>query len=453
METKRDEQVIYLKDLLFSALYQWKKVLLWGVVLAVLLGGFKGVSAYKSLGSQQVDQAALEQEMESYKTELENLERKLETVNANVEHQQIYLEESLLMKLDAYDHYEVYLSGYLSTDYQILPGMSHQNPDPANSVLRAYGDGLSNDTSTKLLAEAVDTKPEYLREFLTVHTNHDARSFSVLVKVPDQAVGDKLQESLKQVVTQLQTEISQTVASHTVSIRECYARPVMDQSLLQRQQEAADKLMEFEDVLVDLEEQKSELQPPVAGTVSATGAVKSAVVFAVLGGALGVMLVVLAAWLKHIFGAKVYSRRALTNRTGIKVFGCVKTQTKMNPVDAWLRVKEGRNTLPADKQNALMAYSVAAAMGNEGTLQLCGGCSAQARSAFAAAMGQVSSNIKVCDTGDLLADVSARQTLNQTDCVLLLEQCGVSTYERVQQQMNVVAEHGKKLLGCVLMDG
>lgn len=456
MESRQDGQVIYLKDLLFSALYKWKSILVWAVILAVLLGGVKGLISYTNMKNEEFQKenfAQQELELEVYETRKASLQQQIEANRVNARHQQKYLDESVLMNLDAYNHYEVYLSFFLETDYQIMPGMSYQNPDPTSAVIKAYMEGVTNDTNAKQLADSIGTESEYLLELLSTDTPYEAKGFSFHFRVPDKVSGEKLLECLKQVIEQLQAEISQIVALHEVHIKEAFIRQTIASWLAQQQQDQANKLTALNDVITDLQQQKNDLLPPESVVVSGGSVLKDALVFAVVGGILGVMLVVMIAWMQHIFGSTVYSRKALTNRTGIKVLGSVKAGKRRNAVDAWLRVVEGRNDLPADKQNAMLACSVAAAMGNEGVLQISGQCSAEERIAFAEALRQTNAKITVCDAGNILQDVSARPALNQADCVLLMEQCGVSTYEGVQDQIDVIVEHGKKILGCVLIDG
>lgn len=456
METKQEGQVIYLKDLLFSALYKWKAILVWGAVLAVLLGGFKGLSSYTNMKNEEIQsENSTQQElaMEVYETRKDSLQQQIEANRANARHQQKYLDESVLMNLDAYDFYEVYLSLFVETDYQIMPGMSYQNTDPTNAIIRAYIEGVTNDTSTSMLADSIGTEPEYLLELLSVDIPHDARGFSLHFKVLDKTSGEKLLASLKQVIEQMQPEISQVIAPHELRIKEDFTRQAIDPALTQQQQDQANKLTELNDIIAGLQQQVNDLQLPKSTVVDGSNIVKNTVIFAVLGGILGVMFVVLTAWIKHIFGRNVFSGRALSSRTGIKVFGGIKAGKRRCTVDAWLRAVEGRNDLPADKQRAMLACSIAASMGNEGVLQISGHCSAEEHTAFAEVLRRTDAKITVCDAGNLLQDVSARQALNEADAVLLIEQCEVSTYEGVQRQIDVIAEHGKKLLGCVLIDG
>lgn len=456
MENNREEQVVYLKDLLFAALYKWKTALVLAVILAVILGGFKGISSYASMKNEEMqveNSAQQELALEVYQTRKANLQQQIDANRANARHQQKYLEESLLMNLDAFNYYEVYLSVFVETDYQIMPGMTYQNPDPTNAIIRAYIEGFTNETSVEILADAIGIEPEYVLELLTADTPYDTKGFSVHLKVPDKVSGEKLLECLKQVATRLQSEISQIIALHEVHIKEEFTRQAISHALVQQQQEQTDKLTALNDAISSLQQQKNNLLPPETIVVSGGNVVKDAVIFAVVGGILGVMLTVLVAWMGIIFGGKIYSGRVLTNRTGIKVFGGVKADKERNAVDARLRAVEGRNQLPSDKQYAMLACSVSAAMGNEGTLLLSGGVDTQTRATFAQILGQMNANITLCNAGSLLSDLSARQTLDQADYVVLVEQCGVSKYADVQQQMDVIAEYGKTLLGCVLIDG
>lgn len=456
MENKREEQMVYLKDLLFAALYKWKTVLVWAVILAVLLGGFKGVVSFTDMQDDEIqseNSAQQELAMEVYKSRRESLKQQIDANRENARYQEEYLEESVLMNLDAYNFYEVYLSVIVETDYQIMPGMAYQNPDMTSAIIHAYLEEIANEDNAKALAETIGTKAEYFRELLATDTPNDTRSFVFRVSVPDEAGGEKLLEAMKQMIQQIQQEVSQTVAPHELRIKEQFTRQAINPALAQTQQEQADKLTALNDAITSLQQQRNTLQPPEKIVASGGTVVKDAVTFAVVGGILGVMLVVLIAWMKHIFGGKIYSGRVLTNRTGIKVFGGVKAKTNRSKSEERLRALEGRNNLPADRQGAMLAYSIAAVMGNEGVLQISGQISGEARAAFVDALRQTASQITVRDEGNLLQDISARQALAQADCVLLVEQCDASAYEGVQQQIDVIAEHGKKLLGCVLIDG
>ena len=48
MDYQKDEQVIYFKDLIFVALYQWRRILAFAIAAALVLGGFMGMRSWKA---------------------------------------------------------------------------------------------------------------------------------------------------------------------------------------------------------------------------------------------------------------------------------------------------------------------------------------------------------------------------------------------------------------------
>lgn len=66
------EQEIDLKDLMFAVLHKWRPIILVAVVLAVLLGGFKAITTYKS----QNDPEKVKEAEEKYQEDLEIFAKK-----------------------------------------------------------------------------------------------------------------------------------------------------------------------------------------------------------------------------------------------------------------------------------------------------------------------------------------------------------------------------------------
>ena len=137
MDMDRDEQVIFLKDLLFAVLYQWKKILLAALAFAVLLGGYAAAKNVGNVPSEQAEQQ-YQKDLEQYQIEKAALEQNIERTEQKIRAQQEYMENSLLMQLDPYAFFEGTMQLCIATDYQIQPGMAYQNPDYTKSVLSAY---------------------------------------------------------------------------------------------------------------------------------------------------------------------------------------------------------------------------------------------------------------------------------------------------------------------------
>lgn len=105
MEKERNDQVIFVKDLLFAALYQWRWIIAAALVFAIILGGAVGFSQFKN-ASNTASAEAVQAAMDSYENEKLLLEKKVEDAQKMVESQEEYNLESAVMALDPYGPYQ-----------------------------------------------------------------------------------------------------------------------------------------------------------------------------------------------------------------------------------------------------------------------------------------------------------------------------------------------------------
>lgn len=100
------EQEIDLKDLMFAVLYKWRPIIITAVIAAVLLGGFKGMRSfqnYRDADAQAEAQESYQQDLEVYNTSKAAYEREIDNITNDIQKQQEYLENSVLMNVSPYD--------------------------------------------------------------------------------------------------------------------------------------------------------------------------------------------------------------------------------------------------------------------------------------------------------------------------------------------------------------
>ena len=456
MEKKQNEQVIYLKDLLFSALYKWKTIVIWSLALALVLGLGKGALSFLNMRNLDLQENNAQQQklqQDVYEAKKAALQQQIDANHENAQQQQKYLDESVLMNLDPYNLYEIYLSIYVDTNYQILPNMDYQNPDLTNAIIHSYIEFICNTDSTPALAEIVSTKPEYMPELLSVETPYDTQTMAFRIKAQDETTANQLLQFLIDRIQEARTDIAKIVGAHELHVKEQYVRFTLDADLAQKQQEQINKLNDLNDSITNLQTTKNELRAPTALVVSYTTVIKDVVLFAIIGGILGAFLICMYAWVVHISTSKVYSAKTLTNHTGLQVLGCVGISPQKNKLDRKLAVLEGRNTIDAEKQCALLACSIGALCGNVQRLMITGQTTSADRDILANALRQAMPNVQILDDGNLLEDLSARKALDPATPILLIEQCGTSSYAGIEQSVEIATSHGAPIIGCVLLDG
>lgn len=445
MEQERDEQVIYLKDLLFAAAYQWRRILLVALAFAFVLGGFQ-VARHLS-GSKQQDQTLLAQ----YERELADITAEIARLQEQVQNQSDYLDSSILMALDPYGFYSASTDIYVQSNYQIMPGMSYQNPDITIPILQAYCRSLTGAEVVNTVADALNMNGVYLSEVINASAKDEAVGLlNVTVLFPTEEGAMAILEQVCNCIPGIQAQINDAIGMHSIHTISKEVGSTIDPELVNRKATATKQLQEFKDSLKKSQAALEALTPPT--DLSVTTTLKSGILSAILGGILGGGLVAFCAWVVHISGGKVYSTRTLKCYTGIKILGCIPAPgVHRNAIDRWLRKLEDRATDADNVWTALAAANVRNYCAGIHKLLVIGDSDNECRELVCEALKKAGVQAITC--GSLLRDPQVLEALPDCDGVLLAEKCGCSRYTGVLQEMEAVQDQDKKLLGCILLDG
>ena len=430
---EKNEQVVFMKDLLFAALYRWRQMLVAGLVLALLLGAFAGFLEWKKLPSEASEEEKTTA-MQNYEQKRQQLEKKAEHCSVLVDNQRAYNTESALMQVNPYQVYKA------AIDITVWPPKSTDNTDPAGAVLKLYAAQLTADKMIREAAQAVDIQSKYLAELVQVSNGGlENRTLTITVRAATQ---EDTQKILDVLCSGVETVKQQLKYDTTVIVSGVDQR--IDLGLLDQQKQAQTRLKDLNTQLTDAQNELEALKAPVTATGISK---KKIVIFAVLGALLGIMLVAGLAGLRHIAGGVVYSGRTLKNCTGVKLLGCLMLTEPKCRVDRWLRKLEGRCITD---ESAVVAATVKNYCAKGQKLLVVGSCG-QAN----AKMTQLLKNADICleSCGSLLRSPQALTALPQCDAVLLVEQCGSSKYQDVLLALERIEDQEKPVIGCVLLDG
>ena len=447
MEKKKEEQMIYIKDLIFAALRRYRAVLAVALILALALGGmqvFSGLSAKQA----PVDSTVMETLQAQYEKDKADAERLVETAQNNLDSYKDYHTNALLMQINPYSHYEARLSLYIQTDYQIRPELVYQDPDRTSAVLSAYEVVLRGDAVLGAMSTALNTEAKYISEVFTVRKTDQNGTLQLVVKLPTEDAAKALLPVLAEQADAAQAMVERTVEAHTVSVVESSALTVIDAGVADQQQKSKERVTALENALADAQTKLAEVSEPAVAPISFKSVLKKTVIFAVLGGVLGAFLTVCVIWVMHIVSDKVYGARNLTGRTGVKVIGAVAAKAEKG-LDGWLNKQEGRDVTPADARLTTLAVDIRCRLGDGKYLLVTGSGDSQA---LVEALSRHLPGVQV-ECGNILQSAAALQSLKACDAVVMIEACGVSRYSVVERQVCVIEDYNKQLLGCVLIGG
>ena len=445
MENERDDRVIFLADLVFAALYQWRKLLIGALVFAVLLGGFSGIKQISGSSAGEEKETYLQQ-MEAYNSEVALLENRIAATQEYLKSQQEYLEKAPLMQLNAYQLYESVVVFAVQTEYKINTDTVYQDPDNLQALLRSYSTLLQNEHVLDAMAQVIDVPTKYAKELMWIHLGDaGTRTLSVGIRYTNPEQADAMLDVVINSINDNQPQIADSMGAHQLVLSTRSITEIMDTTIIDAQANAFQHKDTLTASLDEMTLQLEDMTPPANG---AAFSFKSIVVNALIGAFLGLFLVAAWACAIHVMGAKVYSVRTLKNRTGLKVLGAICASEKQNPVDLWLRKLEGRNN--AAQQADFLAVAVSTYCEKGAKVLLAGSCDESVRQDLLTALN--TAGITAVDHGSLLTSPQALRALPEQDGVLLLAQCNVTPYRCIEEEMEIAADRSK-LLGCILVNG
>lgn len=440
MENEKNEQVIFVKDLLFVALYQWRRILVAALIFAIVLGAFSLFSEIREASNEPPTETT--KVYEEYEREKALLTDQLETAEKLYASQLEYCENSVYMELDPYHLFQATIELTVPADPEILYPAAMIPRDNVAAILYAYRVYLSSNTVIASIAEKMDLEAKYLWELIHFSSSEATRSLSIAILYPTPEGAQELLDIFLKEFQQAPKQVTQTVGAHDCNIVVSGINEHIDQSLVTTQNTAKNRLHDLDTQMSTLQDSLVALQAPTSASVSK----KRVIIIAVIGAILGACLVAGIAWLTYVAGGKVYSARTLRNATGLKVLGCLAGKEYPNRIDRWLRKLEGRS-MDTQRLDVIAATVRNCCPGEK--LLITG--NAPQQEALAQQLQKL--GLQPCVCGNLPDSTQALEALPSCDAVLLVESCGVSRYADILQTMERVADQNKPVIGCVLLEG
>lgn len=408
---------IYIPELLCLLLRRWKLLLLAALVGALLLGGIRLVVDGIHLSDPEWLAKAREDNLhaqEKHQAEKTSLEQQIAALRSDIARQQTYLQGSVLMQLDPYDHSAGKLLVQIRTDYQIQPGLVYQDPDPTDSVVEAYAATVRSAELLQELAAKAGLSDVYMAELITVTKDLETNSMTVRLRYTDERV---LGELLQRMTEKLESLPSQMEEAHTVQVRNMGISHAMDMELQAKQTQARGEIDTMLENLSKLKTRLDDLDTPDEKTATWTQAFLQFGLFALLGGVAAAVLFSLGYCLYAASCEMLLSCRMLREAGFSVLEGIADGEDKTQRL-----VYDLQNRCP---QGLLVAGQLPAAL--------------------EAALTQA------VHTKDLLQDEKALKELTACTGVVLVVPYG-SRLPWLRQQQVLVEEYGKQLIGCVFLD-
>ena len=458
------EQEIDLKDLIFAVLHRWRMILAAAVVLALLLGGYKALRTYNHNNDDASileAKAQYEKDLEAYNQRVSVCEREIANLEEDIDRQEDYLENSILMNMSPYDVWEGKTELFVKTDYTIMPELTYQNQDYTATVLQSYQSALTNAQFMKDVAAKGQIDARYLKELVTVTIGKSDDGYNnlliVQVRHTDEKLANQLMTNILEGVNQSESRIQSVIGTHTITQVNKSLGSLVDLSLADRQRNEREQLALLTDSLAEkntsLETMEKEEMPKPVESGSHSVA-KSGIKYGVLGGVLGAFAVMFFVCVIFLMSDKVYSAKDLKSRFKMKVLGILPTDKKKeNPLDLLLNRLEGHSVgKDIEREYDLIATNVFHYAGEISSLLITGSAKEDKIASVAENLSKRLPDMKIVSGGSFLLEPKSLKGLSECDGVLLVEQKGVTLYSEAEQELEKIEDLHKKMVGCVVFE-
>lgn len=326
------EESITLSELLAAVIRAWKKVLATALVLALLLGGFR---AYRLISQSRAPEnfpeaieTRYQDAMKSYDIQKENLEISIQDKQSELESEQEYIDNSLLMKLDPYNVYVTYIQLAISDlDESAFLQVFRQQDTPIDYLISKIQNQylaiwqILDLTDSLELPQGPKAESKYLQEVVTLECAEGS-----LLKITGYGTtameSERLADAAYNCLLDHQEAVIDGSYPHRFSVVNRTTKSIVDLSLRDSQKSHFTSVETLTTNLEALQKQLDELsEPEREAGFSAAVMVKSIIKYMILGLAAGAFLACFCIFVMTIFSSRVASSSQLERLLSVPYLG------------------------------------------------------------------------------------------------------------------------------------
>ena len=338
------ERIVTVSDLLKEILRRIGLVIILGIIVAALCCGYKYAKDSKAAkAANSEDTTTTIKLTDKEQTDVNNVI----AVQDNMKEQQAYLDNSVLMQINAYDESRVTLQ------YRIITGDKQLSKD----LLSAYDNYVTNGSLAQdMINHGIDMDLQYLTELLyfekdsdkdeedsdsTVITDTPALTFEIRVIHKNQKSCEELAAVIPECLSDFEQKLQESTGSHELNLVDQSYAEVVDQglwtykidrvnsvvSMQERVDSLKEKLSADQVALVEKNLQKADKKDDAKKEVVKAHISKK---YAVLGFGIGIILAILYIVISYIWRGTINNEKDVTYLYGVQLMGTLKGKNKKN---------------------------------------------------------------------------------------------------------------------------
>ena len=470
MNTETAEREIKMSTLMYRVLRRWRGIVVFGLLAALALGGYKGLKLRNSQeGQEQETDAVIAQSedgtapgssgssgAETYRSLLKKLKKRQKGTRE-------YLDNSILASIDPGHEAQANVSIRILTE----------DPDQTVALQKAYENFLASGIDWSGLAADLNTKEEYLSELVSFgdewKESPETPSGLISLTVKHKTTSDA-ETIMKELLCQMENqkaEIVQTAGDHTVSVGAVTTGYFSDPQL---EIWMSEQLKGYAEIAADmdrLEAEKDTVKNLSSGKTGAAASASTVVKYALAGFVLGIVAGILLCMIGLVCRRRILSAREWNSTFGLRSLAVIPDKKRRRgPLDRLVEKLDGDKKNQAEEETR---YHLAVENihrcgrmlrtepeGQIKTILLTGDVSLEElketaeKLARAEKQGQEAGRTWLCGQ-NLSSDPDTLAKADQSDAVILVEKTEHSRYSAVQEDVEQMITWKIPILGTITL--
>lgn len=466
------ERIITIADLIRAIIRKLWVVVAAAVIFAAIFGGYKYAKDSKAASNASESTTDMKVKLDDdAQAEVNNVL----TIKDNLDEQQKYADNSVLMQIDPYNESLVTLQYHYSTD----------DKDYSSDLLNSYMSYVNNGGLSSDLADAgVDLDVQYISELLSCKSNSDttgtsdsagnnitlnskSESFEIRIIHANKDDCEGMADKAISCMNAYQQQLTSRVGAHSLTlVDQSYSR-VVDNNIMTYKFDRVNSIVSMQQRIKELKEKMTADQTAIIDQYgkdakdakkSGSGDEKKEEVhvsiskkYVVVGAAAGIVLSCLAIIILYVMRGTINKAEDIRSLYNLRVVGELDSRKKKKNALSG----KGSGLTPEEQKELLLANLKVACTKESIDRLLISGTSiaevpAEVKEYLVAELKKES--IEVCITDSFLTSGKALEKLAEYDHVLLIEQIGSTRYEDMSAELRICLEQQADVLGTIVLD-
>lgn len=439
---QENEQVVELnlKALLFYVLRQWKSMVTFAVVIALLLAALMGFLEYRTglevdmTNDYWVEYQRYEDQLSYYRNQVHTTQNRINNLNT-------YIQNSVLMQADSKNIFIANVSYLIETDEAFSGNIS--------ALARNYLGFLEDRSIYADVAESVGLDPTYLMELVqfNVITND---SITITVSHPSRDAAKTIMSAFQEKVAEAHDHLEVSLCPHGMTVMVDTLSSFVSEDLNKLQQTTyADLVRAQNDILTYRQELYKLEKDGGPGELSIPFALIKGII---LGGVLGGVLAVVWFFFLGLLRNRVLAPEQLLSGYGLPVLGeLLRDSGAKDPIGSRLNKWEGRLSGNSAENTHYIAENIRNHSNGASRILVTSDMGAEESAALVNAVKAYLPEVTFVPAGSLLNNAVALKELALCDGVLCMVSRDRTGNASVSRELQLIRECEKTVLGFVFI--